>query len=296
MAPLPPRPRPILSSDFLAFKKSVFTPTPSQDSKMKKFIMILAGLTMLGSAVVGVLNKNELAAVNSELAKLKADVTETTAKLGEAEDKRDDSQEKEVQAKDTRNQAAAAVSESEQKLKVVQRAVEESGSELQKVEIEKKEIDLAIRKVFPDGNIKTAEDLQMNLTMLKDTLTASQNKKTELNTQLGSAAQAKQTQVAKVKEEENFQVQRAQRLALNSLIATVIAVNKDWGFVMINAGRSHGVTPEASLLVKRGNTRIARLRIVNLEDMVVIADIVDDSIVKGMEVQPGDKVIFENVQ
>lgn len=263
---------------------------------MKKFIMILAGLAMLGSSVVGVLNKNELAAVNAEFARLKSEVTDVTAKLGEAEDKRDDSQEKEVQAKDIRNQAAAAVSESDQKLKVVQRAVDETSAELQKAEIEKKEIDLAIRKIFPDGNIKTSEDLQMNLTMLKDTLTASQNQKTELNTQLGSVAQAKQTQVAKVKEEENYQMERAQRLTLNSLIATVIAVNKEWGFVMINAGRSHGVTPEASLLVKRGNTRIARLRIVNLEDMVVVADIVDDSLVKGIEVQPGDKVIFENAQ
>lgn len=45
---------------------------------------------------------------------------------------------------------------------------------------------------------------------------------------------------------------RAQKLALNGLVATVIAVNKEWGFVMINAGRQHGVSPDASLLVKRG--------------------------------------------
>jgi hypothetical protein len=32
---------------------------------------------------------------------------------------------------------------------------------------------------------------------------------------------------------------------------------------------------------------------VNLEDTVTVADIVDDSLVSGIEVQPGDKVIFE---
>jgi hypothetical protein len=261
---------------------------------MKKFVMILAGFAMLGAAVVGVLNKKDLEAVIEELTGVKKQVTEVTAKLGEAEDKRDGAQEKETQAKDTRNQAAAAVAESEQKLKVVQRGVEDLSSELQKVEIEKKEIDLAIRKVFPDGNIKDSKDLQMTLSMLKDTLTAHQTKKTELNTQLGGAAQAKQTQVSKVKEEENFQSQRAQRLALTGLVATVIAVNREWDFVMVNAGRSHGVSPESSLLVKRGNTRIGRLRIVNLEDTVTVADIVDDSLVSGIEVQPGDKVIFEN--
>jgi hypothetical protein len=263
---------------------------------MKKFVMILAGFAMLGASVVGVLNKKDLEAVITELTSLKSQVTEATAKLGEAEDKRDEAQEKETQAKDTRNQASAAVSMSEENLKKVQRAVEETSAELQKVEIEKKEIDLAIRKVFPDGNITTSEQLQMTLAMLKETLTAQQAKKTELNTLLGGAAQAKQTQVAKVKEEENYQMQRAQRLALNGLMATVIAVNREWDFVMVNAGRAHGVTPESSLLVKRGNTRIARLRIVNLEDTVTVADIVDDSLVSGIEVQPGDKVIFEGGQ
>jgi FtsZ-interacting cell division protein ZipA len=263
---------------------------------MKKFIMILSGLAMIGAAVVGVLNKNDFEKVNDQAKALRSEVTDVTAKLGEAEDKRDESVEKETQAKDSRNQAAAAVSEAEQKLKVVQRAVDDVSDELKKVEIEKKEIDLAVQKIFPDGNIKSSEDLQMTLTMLKDSLTEAQNKKTELNAQLGTAAQSKQVEVAKVREEEKFQMQRAQKLALNGLVATVIAVNREWGFVMINAGRQHGVSPEASLLVKRGNSRIARLRIVNLEESSVVADLVDESLANGIDVQPGDKVIFENVQ
>lgn len=263
---------------------------------MKKFIMILSCFVLLGAAVVGVLNKNDLDATNQELTRLKGEVVDVTNKLNEAEAKRDETREKETQAKDARNQASAAKAGVEETLKRLQREVEVVTDNLKKVEIEKKEIDLAVMKAFPDGNIRSAEDLQATLTMLKDTLTESQNRKTELNTQLGTAAQAKQTQIAKVKEEESFQMQRAQRLALNGLIATVIAVNRDWGFVMVNAGRAHGVTGDASLLVKRGNTRIARLRIVSLEEMAVVADIVPDSQVKGIEVQPGDKVIFENVQ
>ncbi len=263
---------------------------------MKKFIMILSGFVMIGAVVLGLLNKRDLDQKIAELKVLKEDIAVLNNQINEAVAKRDDTQVKETQAKDARNQIAAAVQETEQKLKIVERALEEVTAELKKVEIEKKEIDLAVMKVFPDGNIKSAEDLQMNLTMLKDNLTENQNRKTELNTQLGTAAQAKQVQVGKVREEENFQMQRAQRLALNSLVATVIAVNRDWGFVMVNAGRAHGVSADASLLVKRGNTRIARLRIVNLEEMAVVADLVDDSLVKGIEVQPGDKVIFENVQ
>ncbi len=263
---------------------------------MKKLFMILSCFVMLGAAVVAVLNKNDLDDLNTVLARLKAEVVDVTNKLNEAEAKRDETREKENRAKDARNQISAAKAEAEQTLKRVERELETVSDKLKGVEIEKKEIDLAVEKAFPDGNIKSAEDLQMSLTMLKDTLTESQNRKTELNAALGNAAQARQAQVAKVREEESFQMERAQRLALNGLVATVIAVNRDWGFVMVNAGRAHGVSADASLLVKRGNTRIARLRIVNLEEMAVVADVVDSSLVQGIEVQPGDKVIFENVQ
>jgi len=87
----------------------------------------------------------------------------------------------------------------------------------------------------------------------------------------------------------------AQKLALNGLVATIIAVNNEWGFVMVNAGRQHGVGAESSLLVRRGNTRVARLRIVNLQDNMLVADVVKESLMKGFKVQPGDKVIFEDV-
>lgn len=263
---------------------------------MKKFIMILSALVMVGSVFVGFINKGDLESVVKELEKVRGDVKTATAQLGEAEDKRDDSAEKETQAKDGRNQAAASVEGVKQELKIAARAVEDVSSELKKVEIEKKEIDLAVAKQFPDGKIKTAEDLNMTLTMLKDTLTETQNIKTELVASVTTAQQAKQSEIAKVKQEEKYQMQRAQKLTLNGLTATVIAANKEWGFVMVNAGRQHGVAPDASLLVKRGNTRIARLRIVTLEESVTVADVVDESIVPGIEVHPGDKVIFENVQ
>ncbi len=260
---------------------------------MKKFIMILGGFAMLGAMVVGVLNKNDLDRVAKEVEEKKLAVKDATEKLGEAEDKRDEAIEKETQAKDARNQIAAAVEGVRGNLKQVERSLEDVTGELKKVEIEQKEIDLAVRRQFPDGKIKSASDLEMTLTMLKDTLSERQAKKTELMALVETANQTKQVQVSKVKEEEKYQIQRAQKLAVNGLVATVVAVNKEWGFVMVNAGRQHGVGADASLLVKRGNTRIARLRIVTLEDTSTVADVVDESTVRGIDVQPGDKVIFE---
>ena len=263
---------------------------------MKKFIMILAILAMGGAAVVGLLNKKDIEDVSDRLEVVREEVKEVTEQLGEAEDKRDDATEKETQAKDGRNQAAAAVEQVKQEQKKVERALEDLTAEMKKVEIEQKEIDLAIQKQFPTGEIKSSGDLEMTLTMLQETLTQTQNKKAALEASVTEAAQARQVEVEKVKKEEEFQMQRVQKLALNGLVATVIAVNKEWGFVMVNAGRQHGVSADSSLLVKRGNTRIGRLRIVNLQDTSVVADVVEDSVVKGIDVQPGDKVIFENAR
>ena len=64
--------------------------------------------------------------------------------------------------------------------------------------------------------------------------------------------------------------------------------------VMVNDGRVHGVESNASLLVKRGNVRVARLRIINLQDNVCVCDVVKGSINKDVTIEAGDKVIFED--
>jgi hypothetical protein len=260
---------------------------------MKKFIMVLSSLVMLGSVVIALANKGALEGLFSDLTTTQGEVKAKDAALAEAEDKRAEVTEKETQSKDSRNQASAAVEGVKQGLKVVERSLEDVTAELKKIEIEQKEIDLAVTRAFPGGTVSSADELQMLLTMAKETLTEKQTRKSDLEATLASAGQSKQASVAKVKEEEKFQIERAQKLALGGLVATVIAVNKEWGFVMVNAGRQNGVDPASSLLVKRGNTRIARLRIVSLQDTSVVTDVVEESVVSGITVQPGDNVIFE---
>jgi len=262
---------------------------------MKKFVMILAGLAMIGATVLGLINKKDIEEVVADLVQVRDQVRDANEKLVEAEDKRESAQEQETQAKDSRNQASAALEGVRQSLRIVERSLEDVEDEMKKTELEQREIDLLVRRQFPDGNIRSPEDLETQLTMLKETLSEKQTRRADAFAQAQAADQAKQSQVARVQEEERYQVQRAQRVALNGMVATVIAVNQEWGFVMVNAGRAHGVAPDASLLVMRGNTRIARLRIVTLEETAVVADVADEFAVQGVRVQPGDKVIFESV-
>ncbi|MDF1814152.1 MAG: hypothetical protein P1V20_18245 [Verrucomicrobiales bacterium] len=261
---------------------------------MKKLILILSMICMLGAIAIGVMNKKFLADTTRALAQTKDSVRSVTQDLGVQEDERDGLKESESQARDRKNQASAAVDEVQQSLKLVQRKVDDQKEKLEGIEIEQREIDMAVKRVFPDGQFQSPDDLRMILNMLQDTLTSNQNAVNSLDMELQKLLAQRQVEMGKVGEEESYQLDRRTKIVLANLEATVIAVNNDWGFVMVNAGRVHGVEPNASLLVKRGNVRVARLRILNLQDNVCVCDVVKGSVNRGVTVDAGDRVIFED--
>lgn len=261
---------------------------------MKKLIMILSMLCMLGAIVLGVMNKNFLETTRADLKRVKDEVRVVTQDLGEKEDERDGLKDTESKARDVRNMASAAVEEAKQGLKMVQRKIDGLKPDLERINIEQREIDMAVKRTFPDGNIKSPDDLRMILTMLQDNLSTNQQASQGLTTEIDKLNMQKAAQLSRVGDQEEYQIKRAQKIALGELEAVIVAVNPEWGFVMVNAGRAHGVEPDSSLLIKRGNARIGRLRIINLQENVCVCDIVKGSVPRGMKIDVGDSVIFEN--
>lgn len=88
---------------------------------------------------------------------------------------------------------------------------------------------------------------------------------------------------------------RKQAFKRNALTASVVAVNNDWGFVVIDAGKSIGITEETKLLVTRGNRTVGKLSILSVEGNRTVANILEDTLVAGMTPAPGDRVILENL-
>lgn len=77
-----------------------------------------------------------------------------------------------------------------------------------------------------------------------------------------------------------------------SLRGTVLAVNQAYNFVVLNLGKRQGLQPNADLLIYRGGTRIGKLRVSSVEPATGIADIVTSTLARGVQVQPGDTVIY----
>lgn len=81
----------------------------------------------------------------------------------------------------------------------------------------------------------------------------------------------------------------------NALSAQVVAVNPDWGFVVVNAGDRRGITEATKLLVVRGTRTVGKLSIVSVQGDRTVANILPDTLARGMTIQPGDRVILENM-
>ena len=101
---------------------------------------------------------------------------------------------------------------------------------------------------------------------------------------------ANQTRIEKAKQ---VQADRLASITRNALVGSVTAVNGDWGFVVVNIGKDQGVENDAELIVKRGERRIATLKIVSIQPGLTVADI-NQKDISGDVVQ-GDSVIFKNL-
>jgi len=77
-----------------------------------------------------------------------------------------------------------------------------------------------------------------------------------------------------------------------SVRGSVLAVNQAYNFVVLNLGDRQGLEPNAEMLVLRDTTIIGKIRISSVEPSTAIGDILGNSLARGVQVQPGDTVIY----
>ena len=88
---------------------------------------------------------------------------------------------------------------------------------------------------------------------------------------------------------------RRKNFERNSLTSRIIAVNYDWGFVIIDAGKTTGLTQDTKLIVTRGAQTVGKISVMSVEGKNSMAAIVPDAVVNGQVIMPGDRVILENL-
>jgi len=72
----------------------------------------------------------------------------------------------------------------------------------------------------------------------------------------------------------------------------VLAVNQAYNFVVLNLGGRNGVEAHSEMLIVRDGTFIGKIRISSVEPATAIGDIITSTLARGVQVQPGDIVIY----
>jgi hypothetical protein len=148
----------------------------------------------------------------------------------------------------------------------------------------------------PAGNAQSG-DLQSQVDDLRRQLDGAEKEKALLAEKLEDAsqrtAQAKEPVKEPKKKRDNAPAQRESGTSHRAGVhGTVLACNQAYNFVVLNLGARNGVEPNSEMLVLRDGTLIGKIRISSVEPATAIGDIITNSLARGVQVQPGDNVIY----
>jgi len=138
--------------------------------------------------------------------------------------------------------------------------------------------------VIANPSTVSGDDLQAQLDDAKRQLEAAEREKAVLSDKI-KASQERSAQLEREK--------KARPAGGNPGIqGKVLAVNRAYNFVVLNLGGRQGVEPNSEMLVLRGGSFIGKIRISSVEPATAIGDIITSSLARGVQVQPGDIVIY----
>jgi hypothetical protein len=254
-----------------------------------KNILGLAAALLVAAAIFGALNNQKakslrLTASNAETARVAAE-------------NRRASDEKEMKARE------AAVAAANAKAAEIEARVTKAQTDFDQAQKEKSELQTklqenetalaALQKQVEGAAVKTdtnpgaanPSEMQAQLDEARKLLDSAEREKALLTDKLRSI----QDRSDKLQEEVKRGASGGARLGLRG---TVLAVNQAYNFVVLNLGGRNGVEANSEMLVLRAGTLIGKIRISSVEPSTAIGDIVTSSLARGVQVQPGDIVIY----
>ena len=234
-----------------------------------KSVTGLAILFLVLAAFFGVLNIQKVKAVRANAANPQA------ARAGKAETEL-------AQVQKEKADLQAKLDAGQQEITSLQKRVEEVGNNAN-----------ASVAGSPPGNSAPTADLQSQVDDLRRQLESAEKEKVFLSEKLqdaqGRAAQPKEGKKRRETASTQGETVSPHRTGVRG---TVLAYNQVYNFVVLNLGARHGVESNAEMLVLREGTLIGKIRISSVEPATAIGDIIPSSLARGVQVQPGDTVIY----
>ena len=259
---------------------------------MPKYLMAIAMAALIGAAIVAIMNNKKLATERVFIDQLTSEFNVINSSRQEVEQKKETArtafQNAETAHKAVKDEKVMLDDNLRRKKAEVERLT--ATYEGRKAQME--ELEILEKKM--EG--KTPASITAEYQTLKDRKAGLEKDLQNIEAQVVKAQNSVDKSQGRIDELAKAEDKRRSGVKLQSLQADIIAINREMGFVIINAGSEQGVAPESSLLVTRGNNRIGRLRIVSVEPQVTVADIMPGSVMPGASLMVRDKVIFDSIR
>lgn len=259
---------------------------------MIKVLMILTTLFGIGAAVLGFMTQGKVNTLKTDLADTKTtlagtrdtldkttkNLTDTKDKLASTQTELESKKAEAVKLSADLNAANSKVQDLTTQYNEAQKKADDLTADLKRLQ---DEIDKIPKTAGGEGNMGIAEQISE----LKKQIEAAEAEKSLLLTQLTQAKDdKKQLEVAEQK--------RKDKVMSKGLTGRVLAVNPAWNFIVLNLGDRQGVVEGGEMVVRRGDVMVGKVKITSVEPSTSIGDIVLSSVPRGMQVQPGDTVVY----
>ncbi len=257
-----------------------------------KNVIGLCVLLLILAAIFGLLNSHKVETLRTNVANADAarnmaehrraaqernpETRETTVAGGEA---------KIAEAENRAAKAEAELTQLQKEKTELQAKLEANQNEIGSLH---KRIEEAAKTTKPAASPVAAgstPELQAQLDDARHQLDSAEKEKAFLSEKL-QTTQERSTQPQEEKKRRETGVRRT------GARGTVLAVNQAYNFVVLNLGTRQGVEPNSEMLVLREGTLIGKIRISSVEPATAIGDIITNSLARGVQVQPGDTVIY----
>ena len=253
---------------------------------MPKIFLIAAAVLLLLSSGLSFLNKGKMTAkqqlLNSESAAKQAalaDASKARAAQKKAETAASEATAKTTELENTATASSKQVTDLTAQIDEVKKSVADKDTQIAQLN---DKLTKATSMATPPPVSAAVDPAMVEMKNQRDELQAV---KEGLETQLKSA----QSQLAGLQKQA---ADRATMAAMNGLRGRVLAVDRNWNFVVLDMGNRNGVVNNATLIVQRGTSMVGRVRVTSVEPSQSIADIVPNSVPAGISVEPGDTVIY----
>jgi hypothetical protein len=171
----------------------------------------------------------------------------------------------------------AELADREKKIQEVQSSLESASKEL-----EEKKADLQkIQESLPAG--VPIDQVAGKFKEFQDNLTTLDQEKKVLSEQLAKLTSEK-------KKLEEYIQNKKEGVMPMGLTGHILAINKDWNFVVLDIGQQQGVVEKVPMMVHRGGNLIGKVMVTSVEPSIAIADVMPEW--KKEDFQEGDLVSF----